>query len=47
MKDECYEFIKGANNKVNIVGFGSYGEVKLARNTETGEMVAIKSVTIP
>lgn len=44
MRDECYEFIKGANNKVSIVGFGSYGEVKLAKNTETGEIVAIKMV---
>jgi hypothetical protein len=33
MKDECYEFIKNETGKVNIVGFGSYGEVKLARNT--------------
>ena len=45
MKDECYEFIKGPNNKVSIVGFGSYGEVKLAKNSETGEIVAIKMVT--
>lgn len=44
MKEECYEFIKGPNNKVSIVGFGSYGQVKLARNTQTGEMVAIKLV---
>jgi serine/threonine protein kinase len=30
--------------KVDIVGFGSYGEVKLARNTENNEIVAIKMV---
>ena len=46
MKDECYEFIKGQNNKISIVGFGSYGEVKLAKNSETGEIVAIKMVRI-
>ena len=45
MKDECFEFIKAPNNKVNIVGFGSYGEVKLAKNTDTNEVVAIKTVT--
>jgi serine/threonine protein kinase len=28
------------------VGFGSYGEVKLARNTENGEVVAIKMVVV-
>jgi serine/threonine protein kinase len=28
------------------VGFGSYGEVKLARNTETDELVAIKFVRL-
>ena len=44
MKDECYEFIKGPNNKISIVGFGSYGEVKLAKNSDTGEVVAIKMV---
>jgi hypothetical protein len=33
MKDEYYEFVKGADNKVRIAGFGSYGEVKLAKNT--------------
>lgn len=44
MKDESYAFVKGPNNKVSIVGFGSYGEVKLAKNTETDEMVAIKMV---
>lgn len=32
--------------KVEIVGFGSYGEVKLARNTENGDVVAIKMVLI-
>jgi hypothetical protein len=36
MKDECYEFLKNDFGKVEIVGFGSYGEVKLARNTENG-----------
>jgi serine/threonine protein kinase len=32
---------------VNIVGFGSYGEVKLAKNTENNEVVAIKMVVPP
>lgn len=36
--------MKGPNNKISIVGFGSYGEVKLAKNTETGQIVAIKMV---
>ena len=44
MKDECYEFLKNEVGKVDIVGFGSYGEVKLARNTENGGVVAIKMV---
>ena len=30
---------------MGIVGFGSYGEVKLARNTENSDIVAIKMVT--
>ena len=46
MKDESFEFIKGHGNKVSVVGFGSYGEVKLAKNTETGEVVAIKMVNL-
>ena len=44
MKDQCYEFIKGLNNRVNNVGFGSYGEVKLAKNYDTDQVVAIKMV---
>ena len=44
MKDECYQFIKNDFGKVEIVGFGSYGEVKLARNTQNNEIVAIKMV---
>ena len=44
MRDECYEFLKNEVGKVEIVGFGSCGEVKLARNTENGEIVAIKMV---
>jgi serine/threonine protein kinase len=38
--------VKGPNGKACIVGFGSYGEVKLARNTETDELVAIKFVRL-
>jgi len=44
MKDECYEFIKNEIGKTNIVGFGSYGEVKIARNTDNSQIVAIKLV---
>jgi serine/threonine-protein kinase Chk1 len=44
MKNESYEFLRGyENNHINI-GFGSYGQVKLARNTETKDLVAIKLV---
>ncbi len=31
---------------MEIVGFGSYGEVKLARNTENDSVVAIKMVVL-
>lgn len=44
MRDECYEFLKNDFGKVEIVGFGSYGEVKLARNTQNNDIVAIKMV---
>ena len=44
MKDECYEFLKNEVGRVEVVGFGSYGEVRLARNTENGEVVAIKLI---
>jgi hypothetical protein len=44
MKNECYEFLKNEIGKANIVGFGSYGEVKIARNTENDQIVAIKMV---
>ena len=46
IKNESYEFLRGyENNHINI-GFGSYGQVKLARNIETKELVAIKLVTV-
>lgn len=41
---ERFEILKGyANNHVTI-GFGSYGQVKLARDLENNEIVAVKVV---
>lgn len=43
---ERFEILKGyANNHVTI-GFGSYGQVKLAKDIQNGEVVAVK-VVIP
>ena len=42
-KEEVYEFVK-ENGRHVIIGFGSYGEVKLARKSESKEFVAIKMV---
>lgn len=44
MKSESYEFLKGTENGHVAIGFGSYGMVKLAKNTDTKELVAIKMV---
>jgi serine/threonine protein kinase len=44
MKSESYEFLKETDNSHVNIGFGSYGMVKLAKNTETKELVAIKMV---
>ena len=45
-KEEVYEFVKEGNRHI-IIGFGSYGEVKLARKSGSQEYVAIKMVLIP
>ena len=44
MNDQVYEFLINSTGLVEIVGFGSYGEVKLAMNRKSGEIVAIKMV---
>ena len=41
-----YELVKGFENNPVTVGFGSYGQVKLGRDIETGETVAVKIVSI-
>jgi serine/threonine protein kinase len=44
MKSESYEFLKELDNSHVTIGFGSYGTVKLAKNTDSKELVAIKLV---
>ncbi len=39
-----YELLKGYENNHVTIGFGSYGQVKLAKNLDTGEIVAVKIV---
>ena len=39
-----YELLKGYENNHVTIGFGSYGQVKLARNLDNGEIVAVKIV---
>ena len=41
-----YEFLKGYKDTHLSVGFGSYGQVKLAVDKKTGENVAVKIVYI-
>jgi hypothetical protein len=36
--------LKGYENNHVTIGFGSYGQVKLAKNIDTGETVAVKIV---
>lgn len=36
MREEKYQFLAGDNGKPYLAGFGSYGEVKIAKNLETG-----------
>lgn len=40
-----YELLKGYNNHSVAVGFGAYGQVKLALDRQTGHNVAVKIVT--
>jgi hypothetical protein len=42
-KEEVYEFVKEKNRHI-IIGFGSYGEVKLAKRGDSNDYVAIKMV---
>jgi serine/threonine protein kinase len=37
--------LKGYQNNHVTIGFGSYGQVKLAQDVETGLIVAVKVVT--
>ena len=39
-----YELLKGYGDHHVSVGFGSYGQVKLALDRKTGEKVAVKIV---
>ncbi len=39
-----YELLKGYENNHVTIGFGSYGQVKLARNLDNSEIVAVKIV---
>lgn len=41
-----FEILKGYQNNHVTIGFGSYGQVKLARDLNNGEVVAVKVVTI-
>lgn len=39
-----YELLKGYGDHDVSVGFGSYGQVKLAKDLKTGQNVAVKIV---
>jgi hypothetical protein len=39
-----FEILKGYQNNHVTIGFGSYGQVKLARDLQTTEIVAVKVV---
>jgi len=41
-----YELIKAIGDQAISVGFGSYGQVKLAKDIKTGKNVAVKIVKI-
>ena len=41
-----YELLKGYGNHSVSVGFGSYGQVKLALDRTTGRNVAVKIVKV-
>jgi serine/threonine protein kinase len=44
MKSESYQFLKEIDSNHVTIGFGSYGMVKLAKNIDSKELVAIKLV---
>ena len=39
-----FEILKGYQNNHVTIGFGSYGQVKLAKDLTNGEVVAVKVV---
>lgn len=39
-----FEILKGYENNHVTIGFGSYGQVKLARDLQTGNVVAVKVI---
>lgn len=41
-----FEILKGYENNYVTIGFGSYGQVKLAKDIQSGKVVAVK-VVIP
>lgn len=41
-----FEILKGYENNHVTIGFGSYGQVKLARDIQTNTTVAVKVVLI-
>lgn len=41
-----FEILKGYQNNHVTIGFGSYGQVKLAKDLNNGEVVAVKVVTV-
>jgi serine/threonine protein kinase len=41
-----FEILKGYENNHVTIGFGSYGQVKLARDLQTGNVVAVKVVSV-
>lgn len=41
-----FEILKGYQNNHVTIGFGSYGQVKLAKDLNNREVVAVKVVTV-
>jgi serine/threonine protein kinase len=41
-----FEILKGYENNHVTIGFGSYGQVKLARDIQTNTTVAVKVVSV-